>query len=198
MGVAQGDGLHRAAGQQRGLEQPRIKPPDRFAAGRGGFREHQYPLTLAQAPDELLGRFTGAVVFPAPDEGGAGPAAQPAEQRPSRYVLLGQEMGGTDGGDAEDVQPGDMVGHEQGRAVVGGSARLEPHPHDPAQSPAPPRQGTGGDVAPPSAGAQGGGDQDPRQDMQAQQRHPHDPPPGRRQGFPPASAHWSRSRKCRA
>ena len=69
MGIAQGDGLHRTTGQNRGLEQPGIEAPNRLAGGGSPFREHQHPLALAQAPDQLLRRLARFVVAAAPNEG---------------------------------------------------------------------------------------------------------------------------------
>ena len=69
LGIAQGDGLHRTTGQNRGLEQPGMEAPNRLARGGSAFRKHQHPLAMAQAPDQLLRRLARAVVAAAPNEG---------------------------------------------------------------------------------------------------------------------------------
>ena len=106
LGIAQRDGLHWNAGQERGLEQPGMEAPHRRAGGGRAFRKHQHPLALTQAPDQVFRRLARPVVAAAPDKGGARPPAQPAEQRPAGHLLLGQEVGGTNSGDAENIQPG--------------------------------------------------------------------------------------------
>jgi hypothetical protein len=64
------------------------------------------------------------------NENGAGAVAKPAYQRPVANVGFGDEAARTAGIDGEDVQPGNMIGDNQGRTVRSRTLHYQPDAAD--------------------------------------------------------------------
>lgn len=79
----------------------------------GAFRKHADATACAQFVDQALAGSLGRRTRSPFEEERAGPFGQPADHRPATYFILGEKSRGCGGVDGEDVDPRDVVGHQQ-------------------------------------------------------------------------------------
>jgi len=124
--VVQRHGHHPGAGIDGRLEQGAVEGQQLVAVGSGAFGEDTDPMAPPQFLDQVLPRPLGGCARAPFQEDGFGADAEPADHRPAADVVLGDEGGGGDGIDGEDVQPGNVVGHEQA-AIEGRAGGQQAH-----------------------------------------------------------------------
>jgi len=119
--IAQRDRQYRGPGVDRRLQQRRVEVLHRSAVGRRALGTDRHEAPARERRHDALVR--GARVTPAAalDEERADPRHQPADERPIADVGLGHEERRRHRVDGENVQPRDVVRHEQ--AAVGNDGR---------------------------------------------------------------------------
>jgi len=126
--IAQRDRQHRGPGVDRRLQQRGMEVLHRSAVGRRALRADRHEAPARERRHDAL--VCGARVTPAAalDEERADPRHQPADERPALDVGFRHEERRRHRVDREDVEPRDVVRHEQaavgneGRYVVGRDA----------------------------------------------------------------------------
>lgn len=125
--VAQADRLDRDARVEGCLERGPAEVALCAAAPRAALGEDGDRVAGPQRLGDP-GHRAGQGADPVPvDEQGTAAGGHPPRHGPVPDLRLGEHPGRTDGGEHRDVQPGDVVGHEQ-HPAVGRGAAVDPYP----------------------------------------------------------------------
>src|SRR5690606_1480946 len=115
----QADGGLKQAGMKRLYIQPRRSRT---------FREQAHGITTLETHGHLLADDLNGTSLPTLDENRTGTRNQPANDRPAANIAFCYERSAAHAVKDKNVQPGNMVGHIQHRAILDGLAMLE-HAH---------------------------------------------------------------------
>ena len=128
IGVAQRHRLHRHLRGDGGLQQIGVEGQRLVAQAGGAFGEHRHRVTRGQGIGHLVHDTQGVARFFAHDVQRAGRSHQAADHRPGLDIGLGHEARlRTHGMHGHDVQPGDMVGHDQLGAGAEAALHVKPY-----------------------------------------------------------------------
>ena len=111
--VGEGQGNDGASGLDGRLQQGAVEVQQAAAVGGGAFREEGHHVAPAQDGADFLVDDPGMAAAAAAQENGVGARREPADDGPLPHFGLGDEGGRLGGVDQIDVQPGDMIGHQQ-------------------------------------------------------------------------------------
>ncbi|MNY03608.1 hypothetical protein D3C86_1362360 [compost metagenome] len=113
----QGHGLDLDGGRAGRFEQAGVERQEREAFGRRAFGEQADGVALFEAGLHRLAHRVDRVALAAFDEQRAGARHQPADDGPGADFALGDERRGARRIQHENVDPGDVVRHQQHRAL---------------------------------------------------------------------------------